>query len=184
MNIESEAVREMTGISLGLLEHSVPVQINVETNENIGTVPQDVRALKIPKKKKIRKNILKSVKKKPNAWRKQKKQKYNPHQKKGNQRQVPNKTKKNEGISNPRQIVTRSRQHIVEKGVILLESMELKLNITKVRLHANGPLYYQGPWQMFKSDQSIGRGNLMAFEKSDIMKELSRQVEFFFQNWD
>ena len=172
MNIESEAVREMTGISLGLLEHSVPAQINVETNEDIGTVPQDVRALKIPKKKK------------PNAWRKQKKQKYNPHQKKGNQRQVPNKTKKNEGISNPRKIVTRSRQHIVEKGVILLESMELKLNITKVRLHANGPLYYQGPWQMFKSDQSIGRGNLMAFEKSDIMKELSRQVEFFFQNWD
>ncbi len=98
INIESEAVREMTGISLGLLEQSVPVQINVETNEDIGTVQQCVRALKIPKKKKIRPKIVKSVKKRPNPWQKQKKQKSNPLQKKGNQQQVPK--KKNQAIPN------------------------------------------------------------------------------------
>ena len=78
INIVSEAVREMTGISLGLLEQSVPVQINVATNEDIGTVQQGVRALKIPKKKKIRPKIVKSVKKRPNPWQKQKKQEVQP----------------------------------------------------------------------------------------------------------
>ena len=39
--------------------------------------------------------------------------------------------------------------------------------------------YYQGPWQIKKSGVSVAKGNLVAFNKTEIVPELVRQVQFF-----
>ena len=42
--------------------------------------------------------------------------------------------------------------------------------------------YYQGPWEINKSGVSVAKGNIVAFNKTEIVPELMKQVQYFFDN--
>ena len=124
---------------------------------------------------------LKISKKKPSAWvAPQVSQDQQRHQPKAITTSKPKrKHKKQQGLPDARHIKTRSYRHIVEPGVTVLDTIELKMTVTKARLNQKGPSYYQGPWHISTNHKIVARGNLMVFKKSEIMRELSRQVQFF-----
>ena len=53
-----------------------------------------------------------------------------------------------------------------------------KATIYKMEHKGRAP-YYQGPWTIDNRKRNIARGNLMVFEKENILDDLKRQLSYF-----
>ena len=53
------------------------------------------------------------------------------------------------------------------------------MKLTKSTYSDDRAGYYQGPWEINKSGVSVAKGNLVAFNKTEIVPELVRQVQYF-----
>ena len=53
------------------------------------------------------------------------------------------------------------------------------MKLTKSTYSDDRAGYYQGSWEINKSGVSVPKGNLVAFNKTDIVPELVRQVQYF-----
>ena len=60
-----------------------------------------------------------------------------------------------------------------------LQRIQLTMQLTKSTYSDDRAAYYQGPWEINKSGVSVAKGNLVAFNKTDIVPELVRQVQYF-----
>ena len=58
----------------------------------------------------------------------------------------------------------------------------MTMKLTKSTYSDDRAAYYQRPWEINKSDVSVAKGNLVAFNKTEIVPELVRQVKYFFEN--
>ena len=54
------------------------------------------------------------------------------------------------------------------------------MKLTKSTYSDDRAAYYQGPWEINKSGVSVAKGNLVAFNKTEIVPELVRQVKYMF----
>ena len=63
-----------------------------------------------------------------------------------------------------------------------LQRIQLTMNLTKSTYSDDRAAYYQGPWEIRKSGVSVAAGNIVAFNKTEIVPELVRQVQYFFDN--
>ena len=63
-----------------------------------------------------------------------------------------------------------------------LQRIHLTMKLTKSTYSDDRAAYYQGPWEINKSGVSVAKGNIVAFNKTEIMPELVRQVQYFFDN--
>ena len=54
------------------------------------------------------------------------------------------------------------------------------MKLTKSTYSDDRAAYYQGPWEIRKS--GVAAGNIVAFNKTEIVPELVRQVQYFFDN--
>ena len=60
-----------------------------------------------------------------------------------------------------------------------LQRIQLTMQLTKSTYSDDRAAYYQGPWEINKSGVSVAKGNLVAFNKTEIVPELVRQVQYF-----
>ena len=60
--------------------------------------------------------------------------------------------------------------------------IQIRLKIGKSQPVPGQAAYYQGPWELDQGRINIARGNIIAFNKMEIMHELCRQVGYFFEN--
>ena len=91
-------------------------------------------------------------------------------------------TGSNTGCPNANEIRTRSYRNAVQPQPQNLHKIQLQLTIWKSQFQDGRPSYYQGPWYLTQGNMTVARGNLIAFEKAQIMAELARQVSYFFEN--
>ena len=63
-----------------------------------------------------------------------------------------------------------------------LQRIQLTMKLTKSTYSDDRAAYYQRPWEINKSGVSVAKGNLVAFNKTEIVPELVRQVKYFFEN--
>ena len=80
------------------------------------------------------------------------------------------------------QIRTRSYRNVLQPQPQSLQKIQLRLTIWKSQFHEERPSYYQSPWYLSRGDTNVARGNVIAFQKGEIMEELARQVSYFFEN--
>ena len=60
-----------------------------------------------------------------------------------------------------------------------LQRIQLTMQLTKSTYSDDRAAYYQGPWEINKSGVSVAKGSLLAFNKTEIVPELVRQVQYF-----
>ena len=63
-----------------------------------------------------------------------------------------------------------------------LQRIQLTMKLTKSTYSDDRAGYYQGPWEINKSGVSVAKGNLVAFNKTEIVPELVRQMKYFFDH--
>ena len=64
-----------------------------------------------------------------------------------------------------------------------LQRIQLTMKLTKSTYSDDCRAdYYQGPWEINKSGVSVAKGNLVAFNKTEIVPELVRQMKYFFDH--
>ena len=63
-----------------------------------------------------------------------------------------------------------------------LQRIQLTMKLTKSTYSDDRAAYYQRPWEINKSGVSVAKGNLVAFNKTEIVPELVRQVKYFFDH--
>ena len=73
-------------------------------------------------------------------------------------------------------------QSVLQLGLKHLQRIQLTMNLTKSTYSDDRAAYYQGPWEIRKSGVSVAAGNIVAFKKPEIVPELVRQVQYFFDN--
>ena len=54
----------------------------------------------------------------------------------------------------------------------------MTMKLTKSTYSDDHAVYYQRPWEINKSGVSVAKGNLVAFNKTEIVPELVRQVKY------
>ena len=60
-----------------------------------------------------------------------------------------------------------------------MQRIQLTMKLTKSTYSDDRASYYQPPWEINKSGVSVTKGNLVAFNKTEIVPELVRQVQYF-----
>ena len=63
-----------------------------------------------------------------------------------------------------------------------VEKIDLRMTLYKHVFSGGRPSYLQGSWQLWKGSGTIANGNLMVFKNREIIPELQRQVQYFFEN--
>ena len=63
-----------------------------------------------------------------------------------------------------------------------LQRIQLTMKLTKSTYSDDRAAYYQRPWEINKSGVSVAKGNLVAFNKTEIVPELVRKVKYFFDH--
>ena len=84
--------------------------------------------------------------------------------------------KGNIGVANANQIHNRSYRNTLLSQPQSPEKIQLKLPVWKSQFQAGRPGYYQGPWYLCRDVTNVAHGNIIAFQKGEIMEELARQV--------
>ena len=56
------------------------------------------------------------------------------------------------------------------------------MKLTKSTYIDDRAAYYQRPWDIKKNGMSVAKGNLVTLNKTEIVPELVRQVQYFFDN--
>ena len=86
------------------------------------------------------------------------------------------------GVANVNQIRSRSFRNALLSQPQSLEKIQLKLTVWKSQFQAGRSNSYQGPWYLCRDVTNVAHGNLIDFQKGEIMEELVRKVCHFFGN--
>ena len=107
------------------------------------------------------------------------------HRKKLTNSKGPRSSKQGKQASQPLAINTKSHKSMASRTkskLKHLQRIQLTMNLTKSTYSDDRAAYYQGPWEIRKSGVSVAAGNIVAFKKTEIVPELVRQVQYFFDN--
>ena len=107
------------------------------------------------------------------------------HRKKRINSKGPRSSKQGKQASQPLAINTKSYKSMASRTkskLKHLQRIQLTMNLTKSTYSDDRAAYYQGPWEIRKSGVSVAAGNIVAFNKTEIVPELVRQVQYFFDN--